>query len=58
MLGPATELSTIWLFIELYVCLKYRQGVRVGIRAEAKVHIMCDCVGLTLSQYCGKIIGP
>lgn len=47
------QISTIWLFIELYVCLKYRQGVRVSIIAEAKVNIMCDCTGLTLSQYRG-----
>lgn len=51
------QISTIWLFIELYVCLKYRQGFRAGIIAEAKVNIMCDCTGLT-SRYCGKIIGP
>lgn len=41
------------------ICLsKVQAGVRVGIITEAKVNIMCDCPGLTLSQYCGKIIGP
>lgn len=41
------------------ICLsKVQAGVRVGIIAEAKVNIMCDCAGSLLSQYWGKIIGP
>lgn len=59
VLGPATKMSDIH-HVAFYraICLfKVQAGVRVGIIAEAKVNITCDCLGLTLSQYYGKIIG-